>query len=109
MRFRSVVWLAGSALLLSILLTSCSGDPQARKVKYFQSGQRYFEKGKYEEAAIEFINAVKIDGNYPEAHQQLAEAYLKLNKPQIALQEIGRVIQLQPHNYRGSTSNWRIC
>lgn len=99
MQFRPALRLTSSAVLLTLILTSCSGDPQAHKMKHFQSGQHYFEKGKYEEAAIEFINAVKIDANYAEAHQQLAETYLKLNKPQIALQEIGRTIQLQPDNY----------
>jgi Flp pilus assembly protein TadD len=99
MRFRSTFWLAGSALLLTILLSSCSSDPLARKRKYFQSGERYFEKGKYGEAAIEFINAIKIDPNYAEAHRQLAESYLRLQKAEGAFQELGRTLQLEPENY----------
>lgn len=99
MRLRSTLWLAGSTLLLAVLLASCSGNQQVRKEKYFQSGQRYFEKGKYAEAAIEFINAVKVDPNYAEAHHQLAESYLKLQKPDGAFQEFGRTLQLEPQNY----------
>ena len=99
MRFRSKFWLTGFALLLVTVLSSCSADPQARKLKYFQSGQRYFEKSKYAEAAIEFTNAVKIDPNYADAHHQLAESYLRLQKPEGALQELGRTLQLEPQNY----------
>jgi len=85
--------------LVASLLSSCSSDPNARKQKYFQSGQHYFEKAKYREAAIEFANATKIDPNYAEAHHQLAESYLKLQKEQGALQELSRTVQLQPDNY----------
>jgi tetratricopeptide (TPR) repeat protein len=91
--------LYGFAALI-LLSSACSGNPYERKQKYFQSGQRYFAEGKYAEAAIEFINAVKIDANYAEAHHQLAETYLRLQKPKGALQEIERTTQLQPHNYK---------
>ena len=35
-------------------------DPQKGKIKYLESGQRYMEKGKYQEAAIQFQNALKL-------------------------------------------------
>ena len=83
-----------------LLFCSCSRDPNARKQKYFYAGQQYFEKGKYPEAAIDFVNAIQIDPSYAEAHHQLAETYLKLQKPQGAYQELARTIDLQPENYR---------
>jgi hypothetical protein len=33
------------------LLTGCSRDPNVRKQKYLESGQRYFDKGMYREAS----------------------------------------------------------
>src|SRR5271157_1257514 len=87
-------------LVVSLLFPSCSRDPNVRKQKYFQSGQRYFEKGKYREAAIEFVNAIKIDPGYAEAHHQLAETYLRLQKGQGAYQELARTVELQPENYQ---------
>lgn len=87
-------------LVVSLLFCSCSRDPNVRKQKYFQTGQRYFEKGKYREAAIEFVNAIKIDPSYAEAHHQLAETYLKLQKGQGAYQELARTVELQPENYQ---------
>ena len=46
---------AGCAILLPLLCTACSRTSEERKQKYFQSGQRYFETGKYGEARIEFM------------------------------------------------------
>src|SRR5438132_1236011 len=86
--------------LMVIVFSGCSRDPNVRKQKYFQSGQRYFQKGKYREAAIEFVNAIKIDPNYGEAHYQLAETSLKLQQAQRAYQELTRTIELQPENYQ---------
>ena len=68
-------WYGRSILVLTLitaLLSSCSLDPNVRKQKYFQRGQDYFSKGQYQEAAIEFTNAIKIDGGYADAHFQLA-------------------------------------
>jgi len=39
--------------VLAALLTGCSRDPNVRKQKYLESGQRYFDKGQYREAAIQ--------------------------------------------------------
>jgi len=86
------------ALVAPILLASCFRDPNVRKQKYFQSGQHYFEQGKYPEASIEFINAIKTDPRYAEAHYQLAETYLRLQQGQRAAQEFTRTVELQPEN-----------
>src|SRR5579863_3211104 len=98
MKHSSIVrWIFASGLIATLF--GCSRDPQVRKLKYFESGQRYFEKGQYPEAAIQFTNAIKVDPNYTEAHHQLAESYIRLQKPQGAFQELGRVLQLQPGNH----------
>jgi len=82
------------------LFSSCWRDPNLRKQKYFQSGQHYFEQGKYPEASIEFVNAIKIDPRFAEAHHQLAETYLRLQQGQRAAQELARTVELQPENYQ---------
>jgi len=87
-------------ILINALLSSCSFDSNARKQKYFQSGQTYFEKGKYQEAAIEFTNAIQIDSGYADAHEQLAESYLRLQQRDRAYQELNRTVELRPEDYR---------
>ena len=90
-------WRATTAMSLVVFaLSSCSLDPNARKEKYFQSGQRYFEKHQYREAAVQFTNAVKIDSGYAEAHFQLAESYLNLQQMDRAYQELTRTLELRP-------------
>src|SRR5208282_2218193 len=85
--------------LFTTVLISCSRDPNVRKQKYFESGQRYFEKGKYQEALIQFSNAVQVDSRYADAHYQLAQVYIKLQKWTPAYQELARTVELQPDNY----------
>jgi cellulose synthase operon protein C len=88
-----------SLTLIAAAFTACSGDPNLRKQKYLQSGQRYFEKGKYREAAIEFTNALKLDQDYADAHYRLAQSYLKLQRWSSAYQELARTVELEPENY----------
>jgi len=92
-------WLA-IAVALTVMLTDCSRDPNVRKQKYFASGQRYFQQGKYREAAIEFTNALQLDPQYAQAHYQLAGSYLKLQQWPAAYQELSRTLELQPENYQ---------
>ena len=91
-----------SSLLLA-LLTGCSRDPNVRKQKYFDSGERFFAEGKYREAAIQYANATQIDGRFAQAHYKLSQSYLKLGDMQRAFQELNRTVDLTPDNYRAHT------
>jgi tetratricopeptide (TPR) repeat protein len=91
-----------SSLLLG-LLSGCSRDPNVRKQKYFDSGERYFAEGKYREAAIQYSNATLIDTRFAQAHYKLSQAYLKLGDMQRAFQELNRTVELTPDNYHAHT------
>ncbi|MFZ0771709.1 MAG: tetratricopeptide repeat protein [Candidatus Sulfotelmatobacter sp.] len=86
--------------LVTALFTGCSRDPNVRKQKYLESGDRYFEKGKYREAAIQYSNALQVDSRFAQAHYQLGQTYLKLNDGNRAFQELSRAVELAPDNYR---------
>src|SRR5258708_24303808 len=89
------------AILLGVSLVAavgCSRDPNAKKKKYFDSGNRYFEKGDYSSAAIQFSNAVQVDSLYAPAHFQLAESYLKMQRFADAYRELERTLELDPRN-----------
>jgi tetratricopeptide (TPR) repeat protein len=91
-----------SLVVLTLAVTSfvgCSRDPELRKHKYFESGQRYFDKGKYPEAVIQFSNAIQVDPRYSDAHYQLAKSYLKLEEWTPAYEQLTRTLELQPDNY----------
>jgi tetratricopeptide (TPR) repeat protein len=86
--------------LVAALFTGCSRDPNARKQKYFESGEKYFAEGKYREAVIQFSNSVQIDPRFAQGHAQLAQVYLKLGDTQRAYNELSRTLELTPDDYR---------
>jgi tetratricopeptide (TPR) repeat protein len=88
---------------LVTVLAGCTHDPNVRKQKYFDSGEKYFAEGKYREAAIQYTNAIQIDSRFAQAHYQLGQAYLKLRDNDRAFQELNRTVELAPDNYRART------
>lgn len=86
-----------------IVLAGCTRDPNVRKQKYFDSGEKYFAEGKYREAAIQYSNAIQIDSRYAQAHYQLSQVYLKTGDQNRAFQELSRTVELAPDNYRART------
>src|ERR1700687_6456345 len=90
---------AVAAICLLAALTGCSRDPNVRKQKYLESGQRYFDKGQYREAEIQFENAIQVDSRFADAHYKLALAAMKLQQWPTAYQELCATVQLQPDQY----------
>ncbi|MCJ7504383.1 MAG: tetratricopeptide repeat protein, partial [Acidobacteriia bacterium] len=80
------------------LFAGCSRDPNVRKQKYLESGQRYFQKEKYREAAIQFQNALQVDPRYVDAHYQLAQCSLRLGIVQGAYAQLLRTVDLEPRH-----------
>ncbi len=88
---------------LLALLTGCNRDPNVRKQKYFDSGQRFFAQAKYREAIIQYSNAIQIDSRFAPAHYQLSQAYLRLGDSNRAYPELFRTVELAPDNYGAHT------
>src|SRR5512138_725988 len=83
--------------LFSITVTAlaCS-DPAVKKQKYLESGNRYFDKGQYAEAIVEYRNAIGIDATFGEARKRLAESYTRAGSDRAALDEFIRAADLLP-------------
>lgn len=87
------------ALLLAVCFAaSCNRDPNVAKRKYVESGNRYFDNGKYKEALIMYRNALKRDLKYGEAYYRAALAELKLQRFAEAARSLQRAVELQPEN-----------
>jgi len=72
-----------SAALVALLLVggwSCSRDPKVASRKYLESGNRYFDKGKYKEAVIMYRNALRKDLMFGEAYYRLGVAELRMGQ-----------------------------
>jgi tetratricopeptide (TPR) repeat protein len=86
--------------VLAAFLSGCFRDPNVRKQKYLESGQKYAAEGKDKEAVIQFSNALKIDRNFAEAHYALAQTYLHLGAFSASFGELQRTVGLQPGNIK---------
>src|SRR5579864_7408455 len=100
---RSITLRLLPCLMIVALFAGCTRDPNVRKQKYFDSGDKYFAQGKYREAIIQYSNAIQIDPRFAQAHYQLSQAYLKLGDSQRAYPELSRTVELAPDNYRART------
>jgi tetratricopeptide (TPR) repeat protein len=87
------------ALLISLcLVTACNRDPNVAKKKYVESGNKYYERGKYKEALIMYRNALKRDMRYGEAYYRAGLAELRLTQFANAARSLQRAVELQPEN-----------
>src|ERR1039458_4198329 len=89
------------ALMALMALVSCSRDPNTAKKHYVESGDKYYAKGRYKEAAIQYSNALKIDQRFGPAHYKLALADLKKTpRPDMggALKSLRRAVELLEGN-----------
>jgi tetratricopeptide (TPR) repeat protein len=92
---RSNRWLV-LVLTLVIGLVSCSRDPAVVKKRYFESGNKYFDKQRYREASIQYRNALKQDAKYGPAHYKLALTALKQNDVAGAVNSFRRALNTLP-------------
>lgn len=85
-------------ILLPLIVAGCSRDPQAAKVRYVASAERYVAAGKLHEAIIEYRNAIERDPKASDVRVKLAETYLKAGDRGNALREFVRVADLVPED-----------
>ena len=93
---RSVSWFI--LIVLLFLSGGCSRSPNVRRQKYFDSGMQYFQKGRYQEAAIQLQNAIQIDKSFAQAHSELAQCYLRQKLWPLAYKELVITSELEPKN-----------
>src|SRR5512133_198478 len=86
------------AVILAVLLglVSCSRDPNVVKKRYLESGNKYFENGRYKEASIQYRNALKRDPKFGQAHYKLALVALKVGDVAGSVGSFRRAIELVP-------------
>ena len=98
-RAPKIGWLVCALVLLLGSGGGCSRDPNVRKQKFIEQGNRDFEQGKYREALIYYGRALQIDPRFAEAHYKMAQCYLKQSSWAAEYRELQRTIDLQPENW----------
>ena len=98
---RSVsVYLLLACSLLTALFTSCSRDPNVRKQKYLDSGEKYFAEGRYREASIQYLKRHQDRLAIRSGPLRSRQSLLKLGDRSNAYQELNRTLDLAPDNYQ---------
>jgi tetratricopeptide (TPR) repeat protein len=87
-----------AALLSTLFLLSACTSPEKAKKQHVSRGEALLKEQKFQEAAIEFRNAVQIDDQFAPARWGLARAYQGLQRGQEAFDELNRVVKLDPNN-----------
>jgi tetratricopeptide (TPR) repeat protein len=88
---------------LSVLLaalfafTGCSNAEKA-KAEHVAKGDAYLKEQKFQEASIEYRNAIQIDDSMAAAHWGLAQAYEGLQRFQEAIEELRKTASLDPNH-----------
>jgi tetratricopeptide (TPR) repeat protein len=105
---RTIHLFAAAAALLT--LVSCSRDPNVVKRRYLESGNRYFDRGKYKEAAIMYADALQKDRLWGPAHYKLGLTFIKTGNLGGAVNELHKAIERVP---KDSPDHWdaivRVC
>jgi tetratricopeptide (TPR) repeat protein len=87
-----------SLLVAALLVMGGCANPEKTKTRHLTRGEAFLKEEKYQEASLEFRNALQIDDKLARAHWGLARAYEGLQRFQEAFDEMRRTIELDPNN-----------
>ncbi len=90
-----------------ILAAGCARSPEAQKARYLTLGDKYFEKGRYREAILEYRNAVRLEATNPHAIRHLGLSHFQLGELDPAFRFLLKAKELDPDNL--TTSAPRLC
>ena len=86
--------------LLLVAVVSCSGctNPEKAKAEHVAKGEAYLKDSKFQEASLEFRNAIQIDDKLAAAHWGLARAFEGLERYPEMLDELRKTVALDRDN-----------
>lgn len=79
-----------------LALFACNRDPNYVKQQYLQSGNKYYERGRYKEALIMYRKALAKDQKFGEAYYRVALTSLRLGQVASAAGPLRRAVELLP-------------
>src|SRR5687767_9302374 len=80
-------------LLAAIVLSGCT-NPEKAKAEHLSKGEAYLSESKFQEASLEFRNAIQVDDQFAAAHWGLARAYEGLQRFPEMFDELGKTVNL---------------
>lgn len=88
-----------AVLFAAIFVISGCANPEKTKVTHVEKGEAYLKDEKFQEASLEFRNAIQIDERFAAAHWGLARAYEGLQRFPEAFDELRKTTELDAENY----------
>ena len=86
-------------LLLAVAVSSTGcANPAKAKADHVKKGEAYLKESKFQEASLEFRNAIQIDDKHAEAHWGLARAFEGLERFPEMIDELRKTVNLDQNN-----------
>ena len=85
-------------LLAAVVFLSGCTNPEKAKAEHVRRGEAYLKDSKYQEATLEFRNALQIDDKLAAAHWGLAQAYEGLQRVPEMIEELRKTLELDKSN-----------
>jgi tetratricopeptide (TPR) repeat protein len=101
---RQGAW-AATVVLAAVCLLSCGKNAS----QYVDRGNQLFAAGKYDDATLNYRNAIKKDSQSSEAHYRLGLALLRKGSANDAYQELNRAVTLDPKNNPAKVDFANLC
>src|SRR4051794_9949492 len=92
----AAVFLAAS-LVLTLALSGCR-NAEVAKARHISRGEAYLKDKKFQEATLEFRNAIQLDDGLAAAHWGLARAYEGLQRWGEMVEELRKTVDLDANN-----------
>lgn len=84
-------------LVAAVFLAGCT-NPEQAKAEHVARGEAYLKDSKFQEASLEFRNALQIDGQFAPAHWGLARAYENLERFPEMIEALRKTVSLDKEN-----------
>src|SRR5215218_5623213 len=85
-------------LLAAIVFLAGCSNPEKAKAEHVAKGEAYLKDSKFQEASLEFRNAIQIDDKLATAHWGLARAFEGLERFPEMLEELHKTVTLDKEN-----------
>jgi tetratricopeptide (TPR) repeat protein len=98
-------------LLAAIVSLAGCSNPEKAKAEHVAKGEAYLKDSKFQEASLEFRNAIQIDDKMANAHWGLARAFEGLARFPEMIQELQKTVELDANNLdaRNKLGNYYIA
>ena len=94
-------------LLLAVAISSTGcANPAKAKADHVKKGEAYLKESKFQEASLEFRNAIQIDDKHAEAHWGLARAFEGLERFPEMIDELRKTISSRSEQSRSAHQAW---